>query len=764
MSALAGLRVLDLSNGVAGPVVGMLLGDFGADVVKIDSPEPDPALGRPGYAVWNRNKRSVLVDPQRTDDVQWLAMAVRGADVCILGDDVRLEDWGVDVARSARENEELVVVSLPAYLPDHKPWEGGESHGLLAAAGGQATRQASTAGGPIESMSPHLLYIQGIWAATCAVSALVERTVSGRGQTVTVSGVQAVLEATVNALSMDPTLPDASTTVGPAGRHPTYRHFVCADGAWISVGALGPKFESTLLRALGLTEVLEDPRIDGVTARMSLPDNLGWCNALISAAFAARPRAELLELITGLGIPCGPVSSREEWFDSEQIAAIGMRVEVQDPVRGPVQMPGVPIVLTRSPGEVCRHAPQPGEHNGMTPWPPKAPVDPERPPRFVPGPLTGFRFVNMGTFVASPYAGLLLSELGADVIKVEPYSGDPFRVSGYTFNRGMRSIAIDLSAPEGRSALHRLAATCDVVMDAMRPGVAEKLGFDYESLVAHRPDIITMSLSAYGEGGPMSARPGVDMVIQAESGMMSSWGGDGIPVSNTIAINDVATAALSALTCVLALHHRQVTGEGQRTWDSLAGTSVLLQMEDMVRFAGREPAPVGQPDLRGLRPLQSYLEAKDGWLYVDVPAADVGAEERLRAVGLLGPADDASALRDTVARTSVEEALELLAEARVPSTRARRVSEVLRDPRLLEAEAFHIRRSDDGHPFMMTGRYAGFSRTQRRGPMTPPGAGEHSRQVLAEAGLAPQEIDAVIAGGVVFEGTTIGHVLPITYR
>lgn len=763
MSALAGLRALDLSTGVAGPVVGMILGDFGADVVKIDSPTPDPASDRPGYAVWNRNKRSVLVDPERADDLQWLAAAVRGADVCILGDGARLDDWGADVARAARENGALVVVSLPAYLPDFTPWVGGESHGLLAAAGGQATRQSSTAGGPIESMSPHLLYIHGIWAATCAVSALVERTISGRGQTVTVSGIQAVLEATVNALSTDPTLPDASTTVGPAGRHPTYRHFACADGSWISVGALGPKFESTLLRALDLTEVLEDPRIGGVTARMSLPENLGWCNALISAAFAARPRAELLELITGLGIPCGPVSSREEWFDSEQIAAIGMRVEVLDPARGPVQMPGVPIVLTRSPGEVRRHAPRPGEHDGMTPWPAKAPVDPER-TRFVPGPLAGFRVVNMGTFVASPYAGLLLSELGADVVKVEPYTGDPFRVSGYTFNRGMRSIAMDLSAPEGRSALHRLAATCDVVMDAMRPGVSAKLGFDYESLVAHRPDIITMSLSAYGEGGPLSTRPGVDMVIQAESGMMSSWGGDGIPISNTIAINDVATAALSALTCVLALHHRQVTGEGQRTWDSLAGTSVLLQMEDMVRFAGREPAPVGQPDLRGLRPLQSYLEAKDGWIYIDVPACDDGAVERLRETGLLGSADDASALGDAVGRTSVEEALELLVRARVPSTRARRVSEVLRDPRLLEAEAFHIRRSDDGHPFMMTGRYAGFSRTQRRGPMMPPGAGEHSRQVLAEAGLEPTEIDTLIAGEIVFEGTAIPHVLPITYR
>jgi crotonobetainyl-CoA:carnitine CoA-transferase CaiB-like acyl-CoA transferase len=764
MSALTGLRVLDLSNGIAGPVVGMFLGDFGADVIKVDSPLEDPARVRPGYAVWNRNKRSVIVDPARHDDLEWLAAAVQGADVCILGHGARLADWGSHVEEAALFNSELIELRLPAYLPDHTPWSGGESNGLLAAATGQAARQSSVSGGPIESVSPYLLYIHGIWAATSLVAALVERTVSGRGQVVTVSGIQAVMEATVYSLSTDPALPDAPTDIGPAGRHGTYRHFLCGDGQWIAVGALGPKFEPAILRALGLEQIIDDPRIAGNTSRMSLPENLDWCSRLISDAFAARPRDELVELITGLGIPCGPVSSREEWFDSEQIAAIGMRVAVDDPARGTIEMPGVPIVLTRTPGTVARHAPSPGEHAGLAPWPAKPAGDPDRPPRYVPGPLTGFRVVNMGTFVASPYAGLLLSELGADVIKVEPFTGDPFRISGYAVNRGMRSIAMDLSSPRGKAAFTRLATTCDIVMDAMRPGVAAKLGFDYESLVAHKADIITMSLSAYGEGGPLSPRPGVDMVIQGESGMMSSWGGDAVPIANTIAINDVATAAMSALTCVLALYHRQITGEGQRTWDSLAATSVFLQMEDMVRFAEREPAPVGCEDLRGLHPLRSYYEARDGWVYVDVPRDDEGAAGRLRSAGLL-PADaDSSQLGATIAGRTVADVLHALAIAGVPATRVRRVSEVLRDPRLLEAEAFHIRRSDTGGTFMMTGRYADFSRTQRRGPMMPPGRGEHSREVLAEAGLDEQEIDEILENEVVYQGSRMAHVLPISYR
>ncbi len=131
----------------------------------------------------------------------------------------------------------------------------------------------------------------------------------------------------------------------------------------------------------------------------------------------------------------------------------------------------------------------------------------------------------MGTFVAGPYAGALLAELGADVIKVEPPSGDPFRVSGFVFNRGMRSLSVNLQAQAGVDAFRRLARASDVVIDMMRPGVAAKLGIDYETLSDGHPGLIEVSLSAYGEGGPLGGRPSVDMVVQGMSGMMMAQGG-----------------------------------------------------------------------------------------------------------------------------------------------------------------------------------------------------------------------------------------------
>ncbi len=623
-------------------------------------------------------------------------------------------------------------------------------------------RQSSDTGGPIESLSPYLLYVHAVWAATCVVAALVERTISTHGQNVTVSGVNAIMIAMAGLLGTDPSLPDPPTNLGPTGRHPTYRHFQCGDGNWVACGALGAKFEQSALEGLGLQDILRDPRINGVTARLLFLDNMRWVQPLINAAFAARSSDEILKMLSDRGIPCGPVLSREEWFDHPQTTAIGMRVSVDDPERGTVAMPGVVLSLSKTPGSVRTPAPRRGEHNGARPWPAKEMSEP-RPPRFTEGPLVGFRVLNTGTFVATPYAGFLLRELGADVIKVEPLGGDPFRATGYPFNRGMRSIALNLGSAEGQAVFHRMVASSDVVIDGMRPGVMAKLNIDYDSLTKSNEQIITVSLSAFGEGGPLSHQPGVDMVVQAMSGMMSSWGGNDVPIANTIAINDVTAAAISALTTVLALYHRQVSGEGQRAWDSLAGTSVYLQMNDLVRYEGRPRPAVGGADLRRLDPSRGYYATLDGWIYLEGGGDKEKALTALRSVGLFEPGDDSSIERLMGARTSAE-VIRAVESTGLQATLARTVSEVLRDPELLAAEAFHIRTSQTGSSFMMTGRHAEFSRTQRRGPLDPPGTGQYTVDVLSESGFERTEIDALLSADVVRSGGAMRRALATPYR
>jgi crotonobetainyl-CoA:carnitine CoA-transferase CaiB-like acyl-CoA transferase len=771
MDILEGIQVVDLSHGIAGPVVGMFLADFGAEVIKAEPPGGDPARSLPGFAAWNRGKKGVIADPADPARRRWVAELIAGADVCLVSDAGPLARYGLDRWRLLRDNPQLVLVETPAYAGE-APWHGGaESHGLLAAALGVAWRQSSHDGGPVESVARFLLQVHGVWATVCTVAALVERERSGFGQLVSVSGVHAAMEANIGSFSVDPALPDPPTGIGPGGRHPTYTRFVARDGKWLASGALGAKFETALLGVLGLSWMLQEERMGGRVQNLVRPDNILWAKELTSAAFLSRDRDEWLELMTGLGIPCGPLGDRGQWLDHEQVRAIGMRTEVDDPERGRVVMPGVPVRLTAAPGRVRGPAPALGEHEGtVAPRAPKA--APEGLPPLREGPLSGFRVLDMGTFVAGPYAGSLLAELGADVIKVEPPAGDPFRVSGFVFNRGMRSLSVNLQAPDGADALRRLARTSDVVINSLRPGVAARLGIDYATLAAGHPGLIEVTLSAYGEGGPLGGRPGVDMVIQGLSGMMSAQGGDSEPVASTIAIIDVTTAAMLALSAVLALLHRERGhdgGQGQRAWASLVGTATYLQTGEIVRYPGRPPASSGGRDYPGADPFDRYYRVSDGWVRLHAPRPEEVTAGRLAAAGLpVDPAafgaDPGAALAAALAGLTSQTAADRLNRARVAAVPARRVSGVVRDPQLIQSEFVHIRPGADGAAYVTPGRLASFSRTPRFGPLRSPGTGEHSREALRAAGLADAEIEALIGAGTVIAGDPMPQALPNAYR
>src|SRR5262249_15874490 len=159
---LQGIRVVELSTGIAGPLAGMLLADYGAEVVKVEPPGGDPARAGAGFAVWNRGKESVVVDPQTPTTPRRLAGLLAGADVCIY------TGRGALVEGAAAPNPGLVRLHTPPFAPDATPWAGGaESPELLAAAAGSSSRQSSFDGGPVHLVYPFPSYEQGIWAAAC---------------------------------------------------------------------------------------------------------------------------------------------------------------------------------------------------------------------------------------------------------------------------------------------------------------------------------------------------------------------------------------------------------------------------------------------------------------------------------------------------------------------------------------------------------------------------------------------------------------------
>lgn len=757
---LEGLRVIDCSEGLAGPMAAMYLADFGADVVKVEPPGGERGRSLPGFPTWNRNKRGLTLDLQTAEGRLQLRDLVRGAGVCIFSQPLgELEAAGLDPLSVQALNGGAIYLHMPA-LTRHGPWSAmPESAELLCAALGVSRGQYAWDDVPVDPVIPHVLYAQAIWGATAAVAALVERERTGYGQTVTVGGLQGFLVAMTGGITHRPEIPAVRSPGGGRGANPVYRLYQCADGGWMFLAGLTPAFFTAALGALGiLDEIVIDPRLDGELLAIVLPENAPWVMEKLDRAFQAKGRDEWIRIIREAGCPCGPVLDRETWFDHEQVRSIGMHVEVDDAERGTVEMPGIPLNLVETPATIRASAPAPGEHNdGVEPGAPTPAL--EREPPLAAGPLAGFRVLDLGSIIAGTYAGSLLAELGADVIKVEPLGGDSLRNFAPTFagfNLGKRSLALDLQSEIGRDVFYRMVRAADVVVDNYRPGVLQRLRVDYASLAEVNARIITVSVTGFGEGGPMRADPGFDPLLQAASGMMHAQGGDDAPVFFTLPVNDVASAATAALGAVLSLYHRERSGQGQRVWTSLCAQSIMMQSGEVTRFSGRPPAKIGGRDFPGPSPLDRFYKTADGWLRLQATSPEhVSA---LRRAGLLPPESGESEqeiermLSATFGQLDTERALVRLAAAEVPAAPGRQIRSLMTDPRLAGEGAFNLLTLAGGIRVWTASRYARFSRTQNTAEKGIPGLGEHTRQVLAEFGYSPAEIDAMVAKRIVAEG------------
>jgi crotonobetainyl-CoA:carnitine CoA-transferase CaiB-like acyl-CoA transferase len=741
----------------------MYLADLGADVVKVEPPAGDPERERPGFAMWNRGKRGVVADPGTESGRDQLRRLLASADVCIQGGDpAPVPEAEPDASCTA--NPRLVYLSVPPYLGP-APWYGGkESAGLLAAATGIARRQNSFDGGPVDPVSSYVLYAQAGWAAACAVAALIERQASGRGQHVTVGGVHGSMITSTASLVIDRSAPEAPSNSGPGGPSAMYTRYQCADGKWVFLATLIQKFQRRALEVLGLEDILADERVGGNLENMLLPANRTWIKERFARTFASRTSTEWLTLLKRADVPVGPLLDRDAWLGSPEVASIGMRAELEDPHWGKVAMPANPVRFTKTPVVIDRPAPRLGEHTGaVTDWSahPAPPAPPATPSPSSAGPLSGVRVLDLGAILAGPYAGTLLAGLGADVVKVEVPEGDSWRDRGMPYIRGQRGLAIDLRAPAGHDAFCRLVRTADVVLDNYRAGVLGRLGIGYAELARVNPGIVTLSITAFGEESPYAGDPAFDPLLQARSGMMTAQGGDSEPVLLTVAVNDVITASLAVLGTVAAVFHQRAAGEGQRVTVTLAGTATIAQSEALIEAKGRKPPVLGDRDFRGPSAFDRAYATSDGWVRLQAPD---GSGPALRRAGLVYGPDPATeeewvaALTAGFAALSRSDAVAALSGEGIPAVPARKASELPDDADCRQWEIFETMQRGDLPPTLAPGHYAWFSRTRRRAVLKPPGVGEHSTEVLREAGLSETEIADLGRHGHVRQGD------PIVYR
>lgn len=395
------------------------------------------------------------------------------------------------------------------------------------------------------------------------------------------------------------------------------------------------------------------------------------------------------------------------------------------------------------------------------------------------GPLAGMRVIELAHIMAGPVCGLMLGDMGAEVIKVEKLEGDDTRrtvppalegesAAYMMMNRGKRGIALDLKAPEGVAVLRRLLAKADALIENYRGGTMERLGLGYETLHRDFPALVYCSLSGFGRTGPYADRAGFDLVAQGMSGLMSVTGeGPGRPPMKCgPPVTDITAGILAAMGVLAAYTRRLKTGEGQAVDTSLfeAGITHTYWQSAIAMATGIAPGPMGSA-----HPLNAPYEAfetADGWITIGA-ANQTNWLRLLKAIGMDSLAEDPRfahnrdrmANREELAATlapafrtqNSESWLARLEAGGVPAGPVLDVNAMHRDPQTLAREMV----VEVEHPRIGTMQTLGlpvkFSRTPGRVHGAAPLLGEHSRSILAEAGYDEAAIDDLITRGIVRE-------------
>ena len=374
-------------------------------------------------------------------------------------------------------------------------------------------------------------------------------------------------------------------------------------------------------------------------------------------------------------------------------------------------------------------------------------------------PLHGVRVLDLSRVLAGPYCTMVLGDLGADVIKVEPPEGDETRAWGPPFavgesayylcvNRNKRGMVVDLKTDEGQARLRALARKCDVLVENFRPDTLARYGLDYETLRAEDPRLVYCSISGFGQTGPLRDRPGYDFMIQAMGGLMSVTGDpDGEPMKVGVAAADLFAGQYAVIAILAALQARERTGEGQyidiALFDSQLGW--LANVASNYLISGNLPQRYGNAH-PNIVPYQSFAAA-DGWFALAVGndkqfarlceligKAEWGSDERFatNAARVIYSDELVALLEPIFALLRVDEWLSALEAADIPCGPINTLDKVFADPQVSAREMLVTMEHPTIGDLPLVGSPLKFSQTPVEYRLPPPRLGEHTDEILRE--------------------------------
>ncbi len=783
---LRGVRVLDLSTGIAGAYATKLFADAGADVVKLEAAGGDPlrqwsasgaALADEDGALFtflHEGKRSVVG-----------GLGEREADALVAAADLVVESFAprrFDAEALAARHPRLVLLSLTPFGRTgpwrDRPW----SEFTLQAESGSLGTRGLPGAEPFQAGGRITEWLGGTYAAVAALAALLRARSSGQGEHVDFSLFEAITLAGTNYMDLmhrlfgveaGPALPQSIETPSIEPTRDGYVGFCTNSRQQVA----------DFMLLIGRPDLRDDEGLAQVHGRMA---RLAEWNAIVHAYTKQHTTAEVLEAAAALRIPVAPVLNGESVRSHEQLAARGaLRFEA----RGRWLEPRPPLQLNGAEPAPPRPAPRLGEHTGRVAWPLRAQPVPQ-PARTQPAlPLAGLRILDLTAWWAGPSATHMLAALGADVIHVESTGRpDGMRMTGgmvrHRFrdwwdasaffaaaNTNKRGITLDLAQPRGRELALALIAHCDGVVENFTPRVLESWGLGWEVIRAANPRALLVRMPAFGLSGPWRDHTGFAQTMEQLSGLAWITGHPGDQPRIQRGPCDPLSGMHASWAFLVALAEREASGRGVHVECTMVEAALNAAAEAIVeygasgtllsRMGNRSPGAAPQ----GLYACAGSAPGRERWL-----ALSLETDAQWRALArLLGAPSWASAaelathagrcaqhdaldaeLRTWCAREGREELLARLLAAGVPAA-------VVADPRLASASPQHRARGFFEvieHPVLgaqpvpsVPFRFASVSRWLTR---PAPTLGQHNREVLGGLlGLADAELTALEATGVI---------------
>ena len=776
-SILDGITVLDLSTGPAGSFATMFLSDHGARVMRLIDID-DTAPRRGGYLVWDRGKSCIRLDfsqlgPQGNDapgsPAEAFIKLVRSADILVEDFAPSSErQYMVDADWLSSLNPRLIHCSITAY-GKHGPWKDEPPIDVLVMARmGILGSQPGFRPAPVHVVHPLPSSGAAILANLGIAASLLAREQTGRGRKVETSlmGGALLYHPKVTGEHIEA----RGHQTNPSGSAPFYSNYECADGEYVQLGCVHEKFINIAADLFGLTEALKEPRFGNGRLPQTEAADIE-CRALVAQAVRTKPYAEWAEIFEASDVPFARCQVSEDSMDDPQVQFNNMVVELHDPELGPVTQMGVPIQFSETPGRVQGPRVPPAQAattlpNDLTDVASAAHGPSMHAGPFEP-PLQGIRVLEITNLIAGPTGGRLLADLGADVIKFEPLTGDISRPIGRTYffnvNANKRSVSVDTRTPEGKDVVQKIAASADAILANLRPHATERMGIG----PAINPHLIETHLTGYGWTGPYAKRPGIDPLAQGLMGLQRAQGGKENPpvFPAQLAPTDYTTGAMGALGTILAIYARSRTGVVQRVDSNLLNGGAVLSSEWFTRYEGKPERPLADKGQYGLNPFHRLYEVSDGWIYV-VAATEAEREAMCKAVDAetllsahrgasenVHPNDTplAKALAERFSTVQVDDILKRLKAVGVPCAPALPGdSEIfLNDPHASANDMIATYHHAWAGKLLVAWRYVQFGNTHPVKGKSTPLLGEHNREVLQEIGFSDAAIDELYAKGVI---------------